>query len=85
MAYVISFFLVCGQLPILVAVGVLLDRFGTVLLPLDWVPDMAILVLSVGIPVRADEPASVISLGLEDFVVPVLVVGFSIGNFHCVG
>jgi hypothetical protein len=78
----VSFGPVCARLPVLAAVGVLLDLFGTALLPLGRVRAVVVRVLSAGLPVLADEPASAFSLGLEDYTMHVLVVGFVAGVCH---
>jgi hypothetical protein len=84
-ACVVSCLPVHGQLPIIATMGILLGLFGTALLPLGIIRVVVVLVLSAELPVRADEPASFISLGLVDCVVPILVASFSIGSCHYVG
>jgi hypothetical protein len=72
----VSFGPVCTQLLVLVIVGILLGLFGTMLRPLGRVHVVVVRVLYVELPVLADEPMSAFSLGLEDWVVLVLIVGF---------
>jgi hypothetical protein len=66
-------------------VGILLNLFDTTLLPLGWVHTLPVWVLLVGIHVQANEPSLVVSLGLEDYAMPIIMDIFFTGNFHYVG
>jgi hypothetical protein len=73
----VSFGLVYARILLLFFVGILLSLFGTTLLPLGRVHVVVVRVLSIGIPVLIDDPASAFYLGLEDCFVHFLVFFFS--------